>query len=88
MRIGRDELDLVMQDGAYLVFVEVKARTSEAFGLPREAVDSRKQAHMVRAAEAYLQQTGGDTPARFDVIEVNLANSEVRHIENAFMTRA
>ena len=38
-----------------IVFVEVKARTSRTFGYPEQAVDSRKQAHMLAAASAYLQ---------------------------------
>lgn len=88
LRVGRDELDLVMRDGAYIVFVEVKARTSTAFGLPCEAVGARKQAHMARAAAAYLQALGEDLPARFDVVEVDLVTGEVRHIDNAFMAGA
>jgi len=88
VRIGRDELDLIMLDGACVVFVEVKARTGIAYGLPCEAVDARKQAHMTRAALAFLQKRGADTAARFDVAEVDLVTGAIRHIENAFMARA
>lgn len=76
-RVGRDEIDLVAENGGILCFVEVKTRrqfpdyrTPE--GTPAEAVDARKQAAMIRAAEAWLASHPGDaekTP-RLDVMEV------------------
>lgn len=83
-RIGRDEIDIVMWDGDFTVFVEVKARSSTAYGLACEAVDKRKQSRMVRAALSYLQEQPEET-VRFDVAEVDLHTGTVRHIENAFM---
>lgn len=62
VRTGRGEIDLVARQeaaslrGDMLVFVEVKTRTNEQFGLPEEAVDERKLEHLFRAAEAYLQE--------------------------------
>ena len=59
------------QDGAYIVFVEVKARTSYAFGAPREAVDWRKQQTIVQCAKLWLTANGKyGAPVRFDVVEV------------------
>lgn len=87
-RIGRDEIDLVMQDHETTVFVEVKARSSTTYGLACEAVDQRKQSRMIRAALAYLQEQPEETNVRFDVAEVDLNTGTVRHIENAFMANA
>lgn len=88
MRLGRDEIDLVLQDGQLTVFVEVKARSSSAYGLACEAVDSRKQARMIRAALGFLQAQSEEISIRFDVVEVDLKTGDIRHIENAFMANA
>lgn len=49
------ELDLVMREGEVIVFVEVKARTSDLFGSPEEALTSRKRGRLLKAAWAYLE---------------------------------
>lgn len=49
------ELDLVARTGEVIVFVEVKTRTNAAFGLPEEAVTLQKRAHILDAAQHYLQ---------------------------------
>lgn len=77
------ELDLVAEDGATVVFVEVKARASRSHGLPEEAVDARKRARLARAALEFLRARGlGDRPARFDVAAVE--GTSVRLIRAAF----
>ena len=82
-RIRTAEIDLIAWDGAYVVFVEVKARSNAAYGLPREAVDLRKQRRIALAAASYLYETGRmDVPARFDVVEVLAGH--VTHWPNAF----
>ena len=79
-RIG--EIDLIAEDGPWLVFVEVKARAGEGFGWPAEAVDRRKRGRLARVALAYLQAEDAlERPCRFDVVEVG---DDVRHIEDAF----
>ena len=84
-RSHRQEIDLIVQDGAYTVFVEVKARSSVAYGTPAEAVTAAKRRFLTMAAQSYLAEHGlADAPARFDVIEVYLENDQIRHIENAF----
>jgi len=64
------ELDLVMQDGAALVFVEVRYRGSDAFGGGAASVDAGKRRRLVRAAQAYLLRhpRQADAPCRFDVV--------------------
>ena len=77
------ELDLVVRRGRELVFVEVKTRTSDRFGLPAEAVTATKQRRIRKLAGRYLADTGttaGDL--RFDVVAILGGQLEV--IEAAF----
>lgn len=84
-RSGPREIDLVMQTGNTIVFVEVKSRSKTRFGTPAEFVTLAKRRQLTQAAQAYLMQTGLlDSPARFDVIEVYLSTGAIHHIENAF----
>lgn len=63
------EIDLVMQDGATLVFVEVRQRRSAAFGGAAASIGPAKQARMWRAAQRYLQlRRGPAMPCRFDAV--------------------
>ena len=78
------EVDLVMRDGRYTVFVEVKQRgMSEQYGLGRQAVTREKQRRISAVALRYLQQNGlVGTPVRFDVVEIQ--GERVTHLPNAF----
>ena len=82
------ELDLVARDaGGTVCFVEVKLRSAGALGLPREAVDGRKQARLRAAAALYLSTYEIDAPARFDVAEVYVEDGgtlRVEYLEDAF----
>jgi len=62
------EIDIVARDGSTVVFVEVKARAGEAFGGPSAAVDAGKQRRIATTASEFLQETGCELPARFDVV--------------------
>lgn len=88
LRTSLGELDLVAEDAGVLVFVEVKARTTGAFGGARLAVDRRKQAKLIRLASQYLAQRHlMERACRFDVVLVQgEADSplQVEHVENAF----
>ena len=87
VRTEYGELDLVTRQGAQLIFVEVKARSSADFGEPEEAVTPAKQQHLLDAAESYLQahpEFEGDW--HVDVIAVRRLkgrNPEIVHFENA-----
>ena len=82
------ELDLVARDKkGTLCFVEVKLRGEGSISLPREAVDSRKQARLRAAASAYISRHELDCPTRFDVAEVYAEKNgslRVEYLENAF----
>lgn len=86
-RSPRGEIDLVMRDGAGLVFVEVRYRARSDFGAPAETVDAAKQARLRATAEHYLQQTRGASrkPCRFDIVALDGSpRGEPRWLRNAF----
>ncbi len=65
------ELDLVARAGNDLVFVEVKTRRGNSFGLPEESVTPTKRRRLLRAAWSYLEAKGlGAAPWRFDVVAI------------------
>ncbi|MEQ1793670.1 MAG: YraN family protein [Nitrospira sp.] len=88
LRTTIGELDLVADDHGVLVFVEVKARTTGAFGGALLAVDRRKQAKLIRLAGQYLAQRHvSDRACRFDVVLVQgdaESSFQIEHIEHAF----
>ncbi len=74
VRVGRDEIDLVMEPAdprrrPMVVFVEVKTRTSDAFGGGLAAIDKRKRHALCRAAARYMRGRPA-SPFRIDVVEV------------------
>ncbi len=88
LRTTLGELDLVAEDAGILVFVEVKARATDAFGGGLLAVDQRKRAKLVKLASQYLAQRHWmDRICRFDVVVVQGHTPDklqVEHVENAF----
>jgi putative endonuclease len=80
------EIDLIALEGGAVVFVEVKTRTTDAYGAPELAVDQRKQERMVNTALGYLKHKKlHQMPCRFDVVAISGAGSDtVELIQNAF----
>jgi len=70
------EIDLVMQDGRGLVFVEVRKRAGNGYGGAAASVTARKQARLVIAAQTFLQRYNMPPPCRFDVIAIDGAAME------------
>lgn len=85
-RTRNGEIDLIALHQAELVFVEVKTRTSNAYGAPELAVNPRKQQRMIKAALGYIKYKQlHQMPCRFDVVAINAASEqEVELIRNAF----
>lgn len=86
-QIRMGELDIVARDGDCLVFVEVKARASDAFADPAEGVDHTKRRRLRRLAQAYLNIHQPDVrECRFDVVSVvpGPHGPRLEHLPDAF----
>ena len=84
------EIDIIAREGDTIVFVEVRARTGDGFGLPQESINLTKRHKLRQLAWYYLKatgQTGAD--CRFDAVAVMLdyrtgAIKEIEHLPDAF----
>lgn len=91
---SHNELDLIVSNRKYLVFVEVKTRSVASdlysdYGTPASAVTKGKQRRTIQAAQAYLSKHTTSKQIRMDVIEVYLDRDtkkplKIHHIPNAF----
>lgn len=81
-RCRAGEIDLVMQAGNALVFVEVRSRASAAFGGAAASITPTKQGRLIRAAEHYLLQHPSHLPCRFDAVLIDGDN--LQWLRNAF----
>ena len=84
------EIDLIVKDRKYLVFVEVKLRKNANFAKAHEYVDHKKQDRLRTTASLYLAENPTRLQPRFDVIEIyapqgiQTVNPEIYHLEDAF----
>ena len=84
------EIDLIVCNRKYLVFVEVKLRKTDRFAAAREFVDSGKQNRLRTTASFYLSENPTNLQPRFDVIEIYAPdgmatkNPVIHHLEDAF----
>lgn len=84
------EIDLIVRDKRFLVFVEVKLRKTGNFAAAREYVDRRKQDKLRVTASIYLSQNPTVLQPRFDVIEIYAPDGratlepKITHLEDAF----
>ncbi|MGD9330918.1 MAG: YraN family protein [Desulfobacterales bacterium] len=86
-RTRSGEIDIIARDSDTLVFVEVKARTSERYGTAKAAVTAHKQRQIAKVALAYLKKTAqSHVKARFDVVTVTRRQGthDIDLIRNAF----
>ncbi|MFV8835911.1 YraN family protein [Aquisalimonas sp.] len=82
VRARRGEIDLVMEDGDVLVFVEVRYRGDPAHGSALESIGATKQRRLIHAASTYLQRHRLDRPCRFDVVAIT--GETLEWVANAF----
>jgi putative endonuclease len=78
------EIDIIVKNGEYLVFAEVKTRKNSRFALGAEAVDARKRRKLILTASGYLALHATRLQPRFDVIEVYAQTGRINHIIGAF----
>ena len=85
-RFGKSEIDIIAEKDGFVIFVEVKTRGNTHFGEPEEAVTKRKQAQIIKAADAWFKETDCQLEHRFDIVSVvtNGKKTEINHIEGAF----
>ena len=84
------ELDLVMRDGKYLVFVEVRTKKHTVHGTPLETVDYAKRRQIEKMAKLYMtkEKVPENTYCRFDVVGIVLSGNgepQIEHIQDAFI---
>ena len=95
LHVSHNEIDLIAKNKEFLVFVEVKTRSTDEtltsdFGTPASAVDYGKQKRLISAARSYIASNKkSNLQPRFDVIEVyldkvNRKTLKINHIVNAF----
>jgi len=81
------EIDLIMQEGTTLVFVEVRLRTNPTFGNAAASITPQKQQKLINTAQFYLQQHVLNLPCRFDAVLLNKADmAQVEWVRNAIDT--
>lgn len=80
------EVDIIALDGPWLVIVEVKARTTEAYGHPSEFISRRKERNLIEAADYFVTTRGLQHEVRFDVITLLRREKdwELEHFPDAF----
>ena len=84
------EIDLIVANKKYLVFVEVKLRKNDRFADAKAFVDYHKQNRLRTTADFYLSQYPTDLQPRFDVIEIYAPDGTdtkkpiIHHLEDAF----
>lgn len=89
-RTPHGEIDLVMEDGDTMVFIEVRSRTRENFLQPLESIDHKKCMRIIRSSEYYLQRNVSNfnrlEKCRFDVVTLTgpLETARLEWIKNAF----
>jgi putative endonuclease len=82
-RSERGEIDLIFRDGDCLAFIEVKTRSSEDWARPAAAVNAERRRRLSRAALDYLRLLKDpQVKIRFDIVEVLLADGEIREIRH------
>ena len=84
------EVDLIVKNRKYLVFVEVKLRKNEEFATAREYVNRAKQDRIRMTASLYLSENPTQLQPRFDVVEIyapqgiHTKDPVIHHLEDAF----
>jgi putative endonuclease len=80
-RCTAGEVDLVVRDGDWLAFVEVRARRGQAYGTPEESITAAKLARMAAVAESYVYEHGWEGDWRLDVVAIRVRSGQAPAIE-------
>jgi putative endonuclease len=85
-RYGKAEIDIICTRGPFIVFTEVKTRSTVFFGQPEQSVDKTKKGYLIKAANAYVLTNNIEKEVRYDILSIILRGQShtIRHIEDAF----
>ncbi len=85
-RFKHKEIDIIAEIDDFLVFVEVKSRSTDFFENPQDAITKSKIRFILEAAEAYIMKHDINTESRFDVIAIiqHGKTYKIEHIPDAF----
>lgn len=82
----KNEIDIIASNHEFIIFVEVKTRSTGYWGNPESAVSDSKIKRIVEASNSYLIMNNIEKPVRFDVIAIvtNDKFTRIDHFEDAF----
>lgn len=83
------EIDIIAEKDHQIIIVEVKARSTDFFILPQEAVNKRKIKLIVTATNHFLEINNIEKEVRFDIISIlknEVGNLEIQHLQDAFQS--
>ena len=86
-RYLKAEIDIIAETENQIVIIEVKARSTDTFLSPEEAVNKKKIRLLISASSHFLEENEIDKEARFDIISILPTEEnqfQIKHIENAF----
>ncbi len=84
-RCRTGEIDLIMQEGDTLVFIEVRLRSNKDFGGAAASIDQHKQQRLIKTAQHYLTTLKRIPPCRFDaLLLVDISDTQPQWLKNAF----
>ncbi|NLJ82914.1 MAG: YraN family protein [Bacteroidales bacterium] len=85
-RFGHLEIDLIAENKDFIVFFEIKTRSTNYFGEPENFVSKRQQQNIIRTASRYMEIKNCEKEVRFDIISIlqSADKNIIKRLENAF----